>query len=73
MKPWNNPYFQTECCNCGNIGWSKNALNSFLGARFVCRDGCNPADVAAYQQSKRIAYTNRILKERLLVSDGAGI
>lgn len=58
-----------RCELCGRPGYNPNGYESWLGASFVCRGGCYPADVRAYQLKKIKAAR---LKE-LEVSDGAGI
>lgn len=70
MKPWDCPLFQSSCENCGRLGWF------WPGTSFgihVCKGGCDPNEVTAFQEGVLREKERREVNKRALVSDGLGI
>lgn len=72
MKPWDNPCNQATCINCGRTGWTWKAEVGWFGNP-VCKDGCDPEEVKAYQRKKLREQIKQQRERESLVSEGAGI
>lgn len=67
MKPWTNHLFETQCANCGQPGYHRDAWH--WGVVFVCAEGCDPEEVAAYQKRK---FQSQNKKSKDVFSEGEG-
>lgn len=52
MHPGNNPLWKAHCSVCGSEGWTRNAVDQYYGANFVCARGCDPERIKAKQAEK---------------------